>query len=278
MNEMIKIMTSAYKNKYAVPAINFESFEVLKGIALGAKMSKSPIIVQTTEPALEEMGIKNIVLMVDYYRKKYNPPMALHLDHATEIETIIRCIENGYKSVMIDCSDKSMIDNIRLTKDVVDYAHKLSVSVEGEMGVVGSSNVEDKKTDLESAIEYVKKTGVDFLAISIGNSHGGREKTRKIDFELLKEINLNLNIPLVLHGSSGVLNEDLHKVMHHGICKINIETELRMLYRESLEQFLLNNPDEIRVRKITGYLQDEISKFVNEKCKIFNCLNKEKLV
>ncbi len=277
MNKMKKIMEAAYTLKFAVPAINFESFEMLKGIALGSYQSNAPIIVQTTEPGIEALGLNNIVYMVNSYEDYYQIPLALHLDHAQSITTVKRCIDAGYRSVMIDASELSLADNIVTTKEVTEYAHSKEAFVESEIGIVGVQGMNDKKTDIEAALEFVEKTSVDSLAVSVGNTHGGRAKTRRIDFGLLSDLNDIINIPLVLHGSSGIVDTDLSLVYKYGVCKVNIETELRLIYRTALEKYLAQNPDDIKVRNINRYLEMCISNYVNNKCCLLNNINRNQI-
>ena len=278
MNKSKKMLSYAYNKHFAIMAINFESFETLKALVKGAAENDTPIIVQTTEVALREMGIKNIVYMVQNYEDLFQIPVLLHLDHAVTEKVIRECIDAGYSSVMIDASEKGDKDNIAITRRVVEYAHSKDVLVEGEMGVVGINGDNDLKTDTDRCICFAKETDVDSLAVSVGNSHGGRRKVLRIDFELLKEINSSLHMPLVLHGSSGVVNEDLESVMKYGVCKINIETELRMLYRKSLVEFLERYPDEIKIRKVNAYLEERIAAFVGEKSDLFKSRGMGKMI
>ena len=234
MVEMSNLLNCAYQNHFAVMAINIESFDIVRALAKSAAVFNTPIIIQTTEAAVEELEISNIVHLINYYEKYFQIPISLHLDHATNLEIIINCIRAGYKSVMIDASNRTEKDNILITKEVVEYAKSVGAWVEAEMGIVGKNGENDLKSELESCCRFVEETNVDSLAISVGNSHGGRSKIRRIDFDLLKKINDRLKMPLVLHGSSGVINEDLTKAVEYGITKINIETELRVLQRDAL--------------------------------------------
>lgn len=273
---MENILIKAYEGKYSIPAINFESFEVVSGIIQGANKVKSPIIVQTTEPILSELGEKNIVNVIEQYKGLYQIPILLHLDHAESIDTVIKCIDWGYKSVMLDASNKEFDDNIKMTREVVDYAHKKNAIVEGELGIIGSDKMKSQFTDVSLVAEYTEKTKIDSLAVSVGSVHGIKTKHMRIDFSLLENICKCTTIPLVLHGSSGIVNHDLATLGQYGIAKINIETELRLLYKKTILDFYNEYPDEIRIRIINKYIKNSISSFVQRKCSIFGSIDKAK--
>ena len=281
---MKELLENAYENHYGIPAFNFENFDVLEGIFLGAEKVKAPVILQTTEPAINYLGIDNIVNIVKNNSERYKIPVALHLDHADNMNIIKKCIKHGYSSVMLDASENDIKNNIEKTKEVMEYAKEYNVTVESEIGIVDSisnKNENDKEvkkhnnmTDIEDAKYFIDKTNVDVLGISIGNIHGMRVKETEIDYKRLIEINNATKRPLVLHGSSGINDSNLKEIIKYGISKINIETELRIVFRKSLEQYLEENPSVIKPRDIMGYVRELISRAVILKFEALNTINK----
>lgn len=268
------MLTVARENHFAMPAFNVESFDVLKGIFMGSCKCNAPIILQTTEPAVKVLNPYDIVYFVNSLSEQYKVPVLLNLDHASDMELIKECVQAGYHSVMIDASEKSMADNISLTNQVIDIAQKKNVLVEAEVGVVGVHGTGDKKTAVNDVIEFCKNAKVSSLAVSVGSSHGGNGKKARIDFLLLKEIYYCTETPLVLHGSSGVVDEDLNEVMNYGIVKVNIETELRMLVKNALLEYHKSNPENIKIRSTNAYMQNEIADYVMKKCELLKCKDK----
>lgn len=271
------LLKDAYKEKYAIPAFNFENFDMLHGIVFGAKKAKSPVILQTTLPALNYLGLKNIVSLVRNYEKAYDIPVVLHLDHADDLEVIKDCINEGYTSVMIDYSNMTLDQNIDQCNNITGYASDKGVSVEAEVGIV--ETVSDKyfvnqMTDIEKAKKFCKSTCVDALGISIGNMHGMRKKECAIDYQKLKSIYSVIKKPLVLHGSSGIKNEDLKRLPLYGITKVNIETELRLVFRNALVKKLNLDQNDIKPRSIMNDVRISVEKFVEDKCIILGSYNR----
>ncbi|MBO5484007.1 MAG: class II fructose-bisphosphate aldolase [Lachnospiraceae bacterium] len=264
----------AYENGLSIPAFNFESFDILRGLFLGAVKSKAPLIIQTTEPTVMALGVENIVYITKSMEETYNIPVVLQLDHATDVELIYRCIDIGYSSIMYDGSDVSLEENIRKTNKIVEYAHENNVFVEAEVGVVGRGGKGDQVTDCADVIEFCTKVEIDSVAISIGNTHGEQNKKNRIDFKLLEQINHVSNVPLVLHGSSGVIDEDLKRVSEYGIAKVNIETELRVTYKKLLDKYMVDHPKFIKIREMNNYIQLGIAKYVVQKYKILKLNDK----
>ena len=295
------LLKKAQKGKYAVGAFNFVNMEMFQGIVNAAVSQKSPALLQTTEGAINYAGVstlRNIARSVD----ELKIPFALHLDHGKHIDTIKSCLKVGYTSVMMDASDKSFNDNIKLTKKAAILAHKHGASIEGEIGVLAGveDDVSAEKsiyTDPEQAKEFVLKTGVDALAIAIGTSHGAYKfKTEaKLEINILKEIRKKVNIPLVLHGASGVprdivklaekygekLNHskgvpdsEIKKAVREGICKINIDTDLRLSAVAAIRETFSKHPENFDMRKIMGPARELIQKTVEQKMKLFGSVGK----
>jgi len=186
-------------------------------------------------------------------------------------------VDNGYNSVMIDGSKMSLDKNIELTKQVVDYAHERSVVVEGEIGLVPTPSKDEDvrilKADPIECQKFIEKTGVDFLAVGIGNVHGENKGNPVLDFDRLKEIFQVVNIPLVLHGGSGISSEDIKKAISMGICKINVNTELRLAFAKALRE-ILEDEDVIKPYDIMEPIDDAIKEVVRKKIEIFGSKDK----
>lgn len=264
-NEVLKI---AQKEKYAVGAFNFSNLEQLKAILQGAAEMKADVIVQTSPSAIKYMGLDVIVPMVKALAKELEIKVCLNLDHGKDFETVKACIDAGYTNVMIDASDRSFEENVCITKRCVEYAHSHNVTVEAELGSL--KGVEDEVvakeslfTKPEEAKSFVEQTGVDSLAVSIGTSHGAYkfEGESHLDIERLSQISKLVNIPLVLHGASsvsqslkeefrksggeignanGVSTQNLVESIKNGICKVNVDTDLRIAFTTGVRQCLAN--------------------------------------
>ncbi len=301
--EMFK---KAYNGGYAVGAFNVNNMEIVQGITEAAGELKSPVILQVSKGARAYANHTYLVKLVEAAVIE-NPeiPIALHLDHGDSFELCKSCIDGGFTSVMIDASSKSFEDNIALTKQVVEYAHAHGVVVEAELGKL--AGVEDnisvdersaKFTDPAEAQEFVERTGVDSLAIAIGTSHGAYKFKGEpyLDFERLKEIHsLIPETPLVLHGAStvlrefvdrcneyggqipgaqGVPEEMIREATKYGICKVNIDTDLRLAMTAEIRRFLIESPSEFDPRKYLGPARDAIQRMVQHKIRdVLNASN-----
>ncbi len=276
-----EILLDAQKNKYGVPAFNIHTLEILQGVLEGAQELKSPIIVATTPGTVKYIGLDYLVALFKVAAEKQGMPIAFHLDHCEDVELIKECIKAGYKSVMIDASSKSYEKNINITKEVVDFAHKYEATVEAELGRLAGTEddirVEEKSamlTDPNKALEFVEKTGVDSLAVAIGTAHGLYKAKPEIDFERLKEIEGKVDVPLVLHGASGVPEEDVEKTISYGICKVNISTELKVPYQENIREYLNKYPEEYDPRKYLTSGKEGVKEVVKNKIKMCGSENK----
>ncbi|MCG0276600.1 MAG: class II fructose-1,6-bisphosphate aldolase [Thermosediminibacteraceae bacterium] len=273
-----KMLEDARKNKYAIGGFNIHNLETLKAVVKAAYDMRAPLILQTTPGTINHAGEDYIAAMARVASEKYDIPIALHLDHGNSFELVMRCIKAGYTSVMIDGSMLPYEENIALTKKVVEVAHAAGVTVEAELGnVVG---VEDDLyvkedinalTDPKMAADFVEKTGIDSLAIAIGTAHGMYKGEVKLDFERLREIANLVDIPLVLHGASGVPDELVKKAIELGICKLNIATELKMSFANAIKEVFKNNPAESDPRKFLAPGEKKIEEVVKEKIKLFGC-------
>ncbi|MGN1222144.1 MAG: class II fructose-1,6-bisphosphate aldolase [Christensenellales bacterium] len=260
------ILKKAQAQKYAVGAFNFSNLEQLKAILTGAQNKNCDVIVQTSESAINYMGLDVIASTVKTLCNNLSIDVCLNLDHGKSFEMAKKCIDAGWTNVMIDASDKAFDENVKLTKQVVDYAHKYGVTVEAELGSL--KGTEDNITSASSlftkpqeAKDFAKQTNIDSLAISIGTSHGAYkfEGESYLDISRLKQIKSLIDIPLVLHGASsvdqtlkqdfvksggsignanGVSQQNLVMAIQNGICKINVDTDLRIAFTTGVRNAL----------------------------------------
>ncbi|MDR2860334.1 MAG: class II fructose-bisphosphate aldolase [Elusimicrobiota bacterium] len=240
-----EILKEARKNGYAVPAFNAENMEMVQAIIEGGVLADSPVILQTTPSTLKYMDAKTFYSIAKSISDKVNIPIAIHLDHGNTFELCQYCIESGYTSIMIDGSKFSFEENVNLSKKVVDIAKAKNIPVEAELGAVGGKEdahiVLDKDaiyTNPNEAVEFVERTGIQSLAVAIGTTHGHYKEAPKLDFDRLKSIAELVSIPLVLHGTSGVLDEDVKRCVQIGISKVNYATELRDTYTKAVRSVL----------------------------------------
>lgn len=252
---MYIISTKAMLNKaqqegYAVPAFNIHNLETLQVVVETAAELRSPLIVAGTPGTFSYAGTGNIVAIAGDLAKTFNQPLAIHLDHHEQLADIENKVLTGVRSVMIDGSHHPFAANIELVKKVTDYCHRYDVSVEAELGRLGGQEddlVVDGKdalyTNPDQAFEFVQQTGIDSLAVAIGTAHGLYTAEPKLDFDRLEEIRQRVNIPLVLHGASGLPGDDIRRAISLGICKVNVATELKIAFSGALKSYLASHPD-----------------------------------
>ncbi len=271
-----EILDHAHKNGYAVGAFNVVNMEMLQAVVETAEAEKSPVFVQTSQGAMSYAGVELLSTMVRQIANSVSVPVALHLDHGGSFEVAVKCVRNGWSSVMIDGSHHPLEGNIEVTRRVVDVAHACGVSVEAELGRLGgvedNISVDEKDamyTDPEEAKKFVAETGIDYLAIAIGTAHGKYKGIPKLDFDRLATIKNDLKMPLVLHGASGVDDDSIKKAIALGINKINIDTELRCAFTDTLREVLNESPDLFDLRKYLGPARDSVKAKVAEKIRLF---------
>ena len=276
-----EILLDAQKNGYAVGAFNVNNMEIVQAIVEAAEETDSPVILQASQGGLKYAGIEYIAALGKLAGRNAKVPVALHLDHGTDFSQIMKCIRNGFTSVMIDASKLNLEENIAYTKKVVEIAHAVGVTVEAELGKIGGTEddvVVDAKeaifTDPEEAKIFVEETGIDYLAIAVGTAHGVYKGVPKIQYDIIKDIREKVDVPLVLHGSSGVPEESIKKAVPLGITKINIDTDLRIAFSQAVKNFAKENPDEIDPRKLLGPAKEAMKKKIIEKMHIFGSSGK----
>lgn len=298
------IFAKAVKGGYAIPAFNFNNMEQMQAIIQACVECKSPVILQVSSGARKYANQTLLRYMaqgaVEYAKELgCNIPIVLHLDHGSSYELCVDCIEHGFSSVMIDGSSLPYEENIALTKKVVEYAHAHDVTVEGELGVLAGVEDEVKAeehtyTRPEEVVDFVSRTGVDSLAISIGTSHGAYKfkpgTNPKIRLDILHEIEKQIpGFPIVLHGSSsvpqdlvqiinsyggklkdaiGIGEDQLREASKSAVCKINIDSDGRLAMTAAIRKVLTEKPEEFDPRKYLGPARDELKKLYIHKCEV----------
>lgn len=269
---MNNMLSDALKNKYCVPHFNINNLEWTRFILEESDAQKSPLILGVSEGAIKYMGGYHVVVnMVKSLIRDLNItiPVALHLDHGSSFASCKDAIDAGFSSVMIDASKYSIDKNIFITKQVTKYAHAHNVSVEAEIGHIGGS--EDGivsgilYTDSKEASFLYENTKIDALAPALGSVHGLYFGEPKLDFERMKEISVNLNIPLVLHGGTGIPDDMIKKAIECGICKLNINTELQIAWSLAIREFLNKDLDVYDPRKIIKAGESALKEAVKNK-------------
>lgn len=272
-----QILKDAQKNHYAIGQFNFSTIEQLRGILEAAKKMKSPVILGVSEGESKFLGLEEILALVEISKMKHRVSAFLNLDHGKDLNLIKKAIDYGFSAVHFDGSKLALGENIKYTKKIAEYAHKKGVLVEGELGYLrGESRLYKEKakirkedlTSPEEAKKFTNETKADNLAVVIGNVHGIYPKMPKLDFERLKEITKKTKAFLVLHGGSGIPEAEIKKAIKFGITKINVNTELRYVWKKSLEKSLKTG--EIKPYKILPKVQIAIQKKVEEKINLFN--------
>ena len=302
-----KMFEMAYKNHYAIGAFNVNNMEITQGIIQAVAEEKAPLILQVSKGAREYASNSYLTAIMNVAVKE-NPdiPICTHLDHGDNFETCKQFVDDGFTSVMIDASKLPFEENVKLTKEVVKYAHSHGVVVEAELGqlggieehVVGVDDVEKHLTDPKQAVEFVKKTGVDSLAVAVGTSHGAYKfkVEPKLALDRIQKMQeLMPGFPLVMHGSSSVLREFVDLINKYGgkmpnamgvpeeaiskaakmaVCKVNIDTDLRLALTAKIRQVFMEKPSEFDPRKYLGPGRDAIKQMVKHKLHVLGCAGK----
>ncbi|HHY38726.1 MAG TPA: class II fructose-bisphosphate aldolase [Clostridia bacterium] len=275
------LLDSAFRENYALGAFNANNLEYVQGIVEGARAEASPVIIQASPGAIAYLGIDYIAAIVKVAAESVPIPVVLHLDHGKDLDIVAECVKKGFTSVMFDGSAYDFEENVRLTREAVDIAHRKGVPCEGELGKVPSSDrnwtreeLEKLMTSPEEAREFVSRTGVDSLAVSVGSVHQMKEKAAELDIDRIRAIRSQVHVPLVLHGSSGVSDESLARAVKAGICKVNIATLLNMAFSRAVKDTFAREPEEIDPRKILGPARDAVASVVAERIRLLGSSRK----
>jgi len=275
------MLLQAERDGYAVGAFNANNMEIIQAIVQAAEKENSPVIMQASQGAIKYAGLDFLTGMVKIAAAASRIPVALHLDHGTDFDQLVKCIRSGFTSVMYDGSKLPLEENIAITKKVLEIARPIGVSVEAELGKIGGTeddvHVSDREamyTDPEEARYFVACTGVESLAIAIGTAHGQYKGEPQLDFERLKKIKELVKIPIVLHGSSGVPDESVRKAISLGVCKVNIDTNIREAFVWEMRRRMEENPGEIDPRKLLGPARDAAVEIIRDKMRVFGSAGK----
>ena len=270
------LMLDAQKNHYAIGAFNAENMEMVQAIIAAAEELRAPVIVQTTPGTLKYASPAMFHAMVAAAASEASVPVVMHLDHGSSYELAMQAFRAGYTSVMIDGSHHVFEENIEITKSVVRACHAAGIPVEAELGKVGG-----KEDDLdggsggytvpEEALDFVQRTGVTSLAVAIGTAHGVYKGVPKLDIERLKAIRKLVDIPLVLHGASGLSDQAVRDCIAEGICKVNFATELRIAYTDAVRAFLAADPKAFDPKKFGAPGREAVKRLVMERMRVCGC-------
>ncbi|WP_019550318.1 class II fructose-1,6-bisphosphate aldolase [Thermus scotoductus] len=299
-----EVLDKARREGYAVPGFNTNNLEITQAILEVAEEVRAPVFIQISDGARKYAGMENLANLVKDMASRVRVPVVLHLDHGADFKMVMQALRAGFTSVMIDVSHHPFEENVAETKKVVEAAHAVGVSVEAELGRIQGiedniqvSEAEAFLTDPDEAERFVAETGIDYLAIAIGTSHGAyKGKGRPyIDHKRLEEISQRVSIPLVLHGASGVPtwlkekllatgaelkeatgihDEDIRKAIPNGIAKINIDTDLRLAMTLGIREVVVGNPKEFDPRKIIGKGRDYLKQVIREKFELMGTVGR----
>ncbi|MCG7408458.1 ketose-bisphosphate aldolase [Paenibacillus sp. ACRRX] len=272
------MLQAAREQRFAITAFNVHTLEMLQAVVDAAEEMSAPLILQTTVGTVKHLGPEYIVAAAQTAAKLANIPISLHLDHCTDYSLIVKCIRAGYTSVMIDASMHPYEDNVRRTLEVVKVAQAAGVNVEAELGKVGGVEddivVEDEDARLavpEECLRFVEETGVPTLAPAIGTAHGIYKGEPHIAFGRLEEIQRIVSVPLVLHGGSGIPEEQVKRCVKLGMSKMNVATELRIAFSNAIKAVFDANPDENDPRKYMVPAKAAVKALAKEKIAMAGC-------
>jgi ketose-bisphosphate aldolase len=276
-----EMLLKARKENYVVGAFNMVDYTTMSAVVSAAVKKQSPIIIQTSQKTVLQMGYKILPAMIRSLAEETEVPIAMILDHGTDIEVIKNCIKFGWSSVMVDASAKPFEENIKFTKMVADIAHEKNVTVEGELGHIGGIeehiNVKEDKvmlTDPEKAAEFQKRSGVDSLAVAIGTKHGLYKGTVLLDFERLDKIMKITDFPIIIHGCSDLPENDFKKIISFGPSKMNISTEIKHVFLNSMKKYLDKNNAEYEPIKALKIVFDGTENLVSSYIDRFGSMGK----
>ena len=274
-----EMLLAAQRDGYAVGAFNFENMEMLMAILSAAEEMRAPVMLQTTPSTVKYASVGLFAAMAREMAERASVPVALHLDHGSSFELAQAAAQAGYTSVMIDGSQLDFEGNVDVSRRVVEMARGFGIPVEAELGTVGGK--EDSTvakgiayTEPDKAAEFAERTGIDSLAVAIGTAHGIYKGTPHLDIPRLGEIRKVVSIPLVLHGASGVPDDQVRACVQSGICKVNYATELRIAYSDGLKEFLAEQPGAFDPKKYGARGMEPVRAAVKSRREICGCVGK----
>lgn len=269
-NEMLY---KAQKDGYAIGAFNVENMEMVQAVIAAAEELQAPVIMQTTPSTVKYAGLDYYYANVKAAAERATVPVAMHLDHGSSFELAMQALRTGYTSIMIDGSHSVFEENIEVSKRVTDACAPSGIPVEAELGKVGGKEDDldggcGGYTDPLEAKEFVERTGVSSLAVAIGTAHGVYAGEPKLDLDRLSEIRKVVDIPLVLHGASGLADEAVQESIRRGICKVNFATELRIAFSDGIKAVLKEEPDTIDPKKYGASGREKVKQLVMSRIKV----------
>lgn len=276
-----KMLEDAKVNKYAVPHFNINNLEWTRYILEECNRLKSPVILGVSEGAIRYMGgykvVANLVKNLDE-ELNIQIPVAIHLDHGSSVESCKKAVDAGFTSVMIDASKYSLEENVDMTKQVVEYARIKNITIEAEIGHIGGSednmSSEIAYAKVDDAVKLYNETKIDFLAPALGSVHGLYKGEPCLDFDKMKEISEKTNIPLVLHGGTGIDDEKLKKAIASGICKVNINTELQIAWTKAVRKFLSEDTKAYDPRTVIKSGEQSMKQAIEHKVNVLGSINR----
>lgn len=289
MKSLKEFIQDAEKEKIAIGHFNISDTEGLWAIFNAARKLNVPVVIGVSEGEREFIGLRQAVVLIKSLREEFNHPIYLNADHTYSFEKVKEAVDAGCDAVIFDGTKLSLEENIEITKKCVDYVKEVEANtlIEGELGYIGSSSklldeipegaqiTKDKLTTAEEAKDFVEKTGVDLLAPAVGNLHGMLKNASNpnLDIERIKEIREAAGVPLVLHGGSGITDEDFKKAIESGMSTIHVNTAIRVAYKEGIKKSLIDNPDEVAPYRLLKPGVEAMQEVVERNLKLFNNLS-----
>ncbi|MFI3207046.1 MAG: class II fructose-bisphosphate aldolase [Clostridia bacterium] len=274
-----EMLTKAQEGGYAIGAFNAENMEMVKAIIEAAAEINAPVIIQTTPSTVRYISLATAKAMVEAEANKVSIPVAIHLDHGSSYELAMEALEAGYTSIMIDGSKLPLDENIAITKKVVDVCKEKEIPVEGELGQVGGK---EDDTECENAgytipseaVEFEKETNLSIMAVGVGTAHGFYAETPVLNKELITELKGLVSAPMVLHGASGISDEDVKDCIARGICKVNFATELRVAYSDGVKETLAAKPETFDPKTYGKAGMEKVKELVKNRIIVCGCNEK----
>ncbi|MBI5956689.1 MAG: class II fructose-1,6-bisphosphate aldolase [Chloroflexi bacterium] len=276
-----RLLQRALEEHFAIGAFNANNMEMVQAIVEAAEEERSPVILQVSQGAIKYAGLEYAAEMVKIAARLAQVPVVLHLDHGTDFNQNVLCLRAGFTSLMYDGSSKPFEENVAVSRKIVEIAHACGIPVEAELGKVAGtedhitvSQLDALMTDPDEAKTFVELTGCDSLAVAVGSVHRMLTREARLDFERISRIRQRVELPLVLHGASGVPDEGVREAVTRGICKINIATELNKAFTRGCAQAMQAMPDEVDPRKFLGKGKQAVKEAVREKIRLFGSAGK----
>ena len=279
VNSLKEMLLNAKKGNYAVGAFNIFNYSSTKAAIMAAEELNSPIILQTSVATVKAIGTIELIEMLNLLKKDAKVPVVVHLDHCKDIVLAKQCVDAGWDSIMIDASDKPLKENINITLEVKRYAERQNVCVEGELGVIKGvedyiSSDTEKLANYEESIVYLNSTGIDAFAPAIGTAHGLYKTKAVLNFDLVKKLSETTECPVVIHGGTGLSEEDFQHLIKNGGTKVNISTALKHAYFDAFKEYFKLHPSDTNPLKVDEYVIAYIKQIVKTHLAIFNSVNK----